>query len=108
MNIIIRKIDRIKVSIREKLNPYLGKFRLARIKPELRDFTIISNNCWAGHVYRYFNLPYNSPTIGLFIFPGDYIKFIYDLEYYISNEIEMIDTNNSKHCKELFAMGGVN
>ncbi|WP_113846262.1 DUF1919 domain-containing protein [Enterococcus durans] len=25
---------------------------------------IISNNCWGGHVYRYFGMKYLSPAIG--------------------------------------------
>lgn len=48
------------------------------------DFTIISNNCFGGIVYRNHHLPYLTPTAGMFIMPKDYIKFIYNLEYYLS------------------------
>lgn len=41
-----------------------------------KSFTILSNNCWGGHVYRYFSLPYLTPTIGLYFYPDDYLKFI--------------------------------
>lgn len=30
------------------------------------DFTIISNNCWGGMMYESYNLPKQSPTVGLF------------------------------------------
>lgn len=33
---------------------------------ENTDFTIISNNCWGGMVYESYNLPKQSPTVGLF------------------------------------------
>ena len=49
-----------------------------------KQFTIISNNCWGGYVYRLFDLRYQSPTIGLFIMPEDYLRFINNLEYYIN------------------------
>lgn len=82
-------LDSAKVKIREKLNPYLAKYR--RRKLNNKNFTIISNNCWGGHVYRYFNLPYDSPTIGLYLFSADYIKFIGNLKYYIEKEITFIN-----------------
>ena len=60
--------------LREYTNPW---FALARRKKLNRaDFTVISNNCWAGSVYRYFGLPYLSPTAGLYFFASDYIKFV--------------------------------
>lgn len=97
-------IDNYRILIREKLNPYLGHLRLklGRINPS---FTIISNNCWAGHVYRYFNIPYQSPTIGLFFFADDYIKFICNLHYYIDSEIVFISAGESKYADELRRRG---
>ena len=44
-----------------------------------KDFTIISNNCFAGIVYRNNALPYNTPTAGLFFMADDYIKFVYNI-----------------------------
>ena len=66
MNKIQANLDALKIKIREELNPYIGRHRASKLKSTR--FTIISNNCWAGHVYRYFNLPYDSPTL-------DYIFF---------------------------------
>lgn len=49
------------------------------------DFSIISNNCWAGTaVYQSFGLKYNTPTVGLGFVDNDYIKFLENLEYYLS------------------------
>lgn len=95
MNTLRYYADSARVKIREILNPYLGSFRLKRggVNPS---FTIISNNCWAGHVYRYFNVPYNSPTIGLFFYSKDYVKFVKNLKYYLSLELEFIPLEESK------------
>lgn len=63
-----------------------------RIKQKLSysNFTIISNNCWGGWVYRYFGLPYSSPTVGLFFLAEDYLRFVSDLKYYMSKELVFI------------------
>lgn len=99
-------LDSAKVKIREKLNPYLAKYR--RRKLNNKNFTIISNNCWGGHVYRYFNLPYDSPTIGLYLFSADYIRFIGNLKYYIEKEITFINYKDSKYKDELVKYNQVN
>ena len=62
-----------------------------------KDFTIISNNCWAGKVYQRYGLPYSSPTVGLFFWAEDYIKFVSNLPYYMSLELSMIPPTESKH-----------
>lgn len=91
--------NKVRIKLREKLNPYLGKRRKTKLINE--NFTIISNNCWAGHVYRYYDLPYLSPTIGCYFFADDYIKFCYNLKYYLSLDIRFINAKHSKYFKEL-------
>lgn len=66
-------------------------------------FTIISNNCWAGHVYRYFNVPYQTPTIGLFFYSDDYVKFVKNLTYYLSLDLNFIKLEDSKWKDDLIA-----
>ena len=67
-----------------------------------KDFTIISNNCWAGKVYQYYKLPYFSPTVGLYFYADDYIRFIKNLKYYISLDLQFISVDESKYCKDLY------
>lgn len=95
----IQIINAFRVKLREKLNPFLGKYR--KNKLENNKVTIISNNCWAGHVYRYFGMKYLSPTIGLYFFADDYIKFCDNLKYYLSQELTFINAENSKHYNEI-------
>ena len=70
------------------MNIYLGKYRNRKLLD--KDITIISNNCWGGHVYRYLGIKYLSPTVGLYFFANDYVKFCEDLKYYISQELKFI------------------
>lgn len=68
---------------------------------KIRNFTIISNNCWAGRVYQYLDMPYLSPTVGLYFFAPDYIKFVSNLKYYLDTPLEFIKAEDSKYFDEL-------
>ena len=95
--------DRFLHKLTEKTNPYLGGLR--RQRGLNSDFTVISNNCWAGSVYRWFNLPYMTPTAGLYFFAEDYLKFLKDLKKLCSMEVEEIKLEESKHRDKLIAKG---
>lgn len=91
-------LHKVKKSIDDiNKNIYEHKRNKNKRKLKNRDFTIISNNCWAGSVYRYFDLPYQTPTVGLYFFAEDYLKFISDLRYYLSLDLEFIDYSQSKY-----------
>ena len=87
---IIEKFNVIfRVKVRDKvINPIMSGRRKRKLKNE--DFTIISNNCWAGHVYRYYNLPYNTPTVGLYFYPDEYIRFLSNLKKYMSMKLTFV------------------
>lgn len=98
-------IDKFRVRFREDiLNPIFGRFRCKFLINN--KFTIISNNCWGGHVYRYFNLAYDSPTIGLYMFSEDYIKFIYNLKEYLNADLRFISYKESRYRDILESRGG--
>ena len=91
--------DAVRVKTREKMNIYLGKYRNRKLSN--KNVTIISNNCWGGHVYRYLGIEYLSPTIGLYFFADDYVKFCKNLKYYIDQELQFISVDESKHKDNL-------
>lgn len=63
-----------------------------------KKFTIISNNCWGGLVYESYNLQKDSPTVGMYFAPTEYLKFISNLKHYINEcEMEFIDPEKSVH-----------
>lgn len=66
-----------------------------------KDFSIISNNCYAGIVYQYLNLQYNTPTIGIYFFAKEYIKFLSNLNYYLDCPLRFIETKQSRYYNEL-------
>ena len=90
---IITKIKRLYIRKTSKIR---------RKKISNSSFTIISNNCWAGFVYQSYGLKYNTPTIGMFFVADDYIKFISNLDYYLSiNEFESVEPTKSKWYNQL-------
>ena len=103
---IKKYLDFAKVKLREELNPYFAGFRRKQLMN--KGFTIISNNCWGGHVYRFFAMPYDSPTIGLYFFSADYIKFVSNLRYYIEQDLTFIDYTESKYKDELLKNNQLN
>lgn len=55
-----------------------------RTKLNNRDFSIICSNCIGGVIYHELGLQFMSPTINLFLYPGDFLKLIYHLEHYLN------------------------
>lgn len=95
----------IQGKMRERTNPLFAKRRCERL--DRCDFSIISNNCWAGSVYRYFGLPYKSPTEGLYFYASDYVKFAADLSHYLASPLEFIDAHESSHYDTLRMRGEI-
>lgn len=95
----IEIINAVRVKLREKTNLFLGKYRKNKLVN--KNVTIISNNCWGGHVYRYLGMEYLSPTIGLYFFADDFVKFCNNLKYYIDQELKFIDAEKSKYYNEI-------
>ncbi len=77
----------------------LAKRQLARLSLRNTDFVIISNNCWGAEIYKYYNKPYNSPFVGLFLFGPDYIKLLENFNYYLNMELKF--ASSSKWIKTL-------
>lgn len=109
-NGIKRRIQKYYKKFKIKLNDISGiPNRLRRYYNrktiKSRDFTIISNNCWAGKVYQYFDMPYLTPTVGLYFFTDDYLKFISNLKYYMGLKLQFISENDSKYKDILLKKG---
>lgn len=86
--------DRVYLKFDHKfIQPIISLFW--RLKNKNKTFSIISNNCWGGGVYQELRVPYNTPTIGLYFYPDDYIKFLKRLKYYCT-DATLSFTNVSK------------
>lgn len=64
-----------------------------------KNFTIVSDDNWGKEVYDAFNIPYQSPFIGIHIFNADFIKLVNDFEHYIDKPITFIHYSDSRHQK---------
>lgn len=95
---MLKKLIGLKETIRLKLRKKYIRLtcNIRRRKLKNLDFTIISNNCWAGFIYQSYGLKYTTPTIGLFIMPDDYIKFITNLKKYLNLKLDFIAPEKSK------------
>ena len=96
-------IDQIADIYEKSSNRLISGWR--RRKLDNTDFSILSNNCWGGHVYRRFGLPYNSPTVGLYFYAAEYILFLKELEKNVYGKLSFIKYNDSKYCKDLEKKG---
>lgn len=47
-------------------------------------------------MYRFYGIPFNSPFVGLFIMPDDYIALLSDLKM-LYEPLQMTDSSNSKY-----------
>ena len=54
--------------------------RIMRARVTNRNFTIISNDCFGGMAYEELGLRYESPFVGLFVPPEDYVRLLRNLK----------------------------
>ena len=92
-------VKKILKEIRLRINKFGSSYRRKKLK--IKNLTIISNNCWAGIVSQYLGIKYYTPTIGLYFFSEEYIKFLERFDYYIKQKLEIRDTKDSKYYDEM-------
>ena len=100
---IKRKLNNFHKQFVKKVRTIFYEIRRFFVKRSVksRDFTVISNNCWAGRLYQYLDMPYLSPTAGLYFFAPDYIKFVSDLRRYLDTPLRFIKPEESKYFEKI-------
>ena len=58
--------------------------RIVKKKVNISDVSLISQNCVGGVIYHDVKQKFLSPTVNLYILPKDFIKFVNNLDYYLS------------------------
>ena len=96
---IILENTYIRYKVMNIINKLLANYRKKTLNNT--NFSIISNNCWGGCAYSYYGLPYLSPTVGCYIFADDYLKFIKNLRYYLSLDLQFITYKESRYKESL-------
>lgn len=79
------------LKLREKIN------LLNREKLKNTSFSVISSNCNGAFILHDLGLRFNSPTVNLFLYPKDFIKFVKNLKHYINLELEFIKKENIEY-----------
>lgn len=103
INKIIRQIKQIEFiklthdkfrdyKVQRKIAPYVKTLR------EIfdREYSVITPNCFGGHVVQDLKMRYNTPTAGLYFMYPDYIEFLKDIKYYLT-EAKIQFVNESKY-----------
>lgn len=99
-------IDKLASVYEEVSNRTFADIR--RNKLNNTDFSIISNNCWGGHVYRRYGLLYSSPTIGMYFYSEEYIKLLRNLDRNLFLPFSVVNANESKYYQDLLRKGQKN
>lgn len=77
------------------------------IKVRNSKITILSNNCWAGLCYHYLDLEFESPTINMFFEGSQFIKFVSNLDYYLSVPLEFIEMRYEKNLNRNYPIAKI-
>lgn len=64
----------------------------ARMKTQLREqnFSVISQNCIGGVLYHDMEHPFLSPTVNLYLSSADFVRFVLNLDHYLSLDPVMV------------------
>lgn len=96
----------IEVYARRKMRKHFKVFaEKDRSALKNKDFVIITNNCWAGQVYQWYQLPYNTPFVGLFIYGPCYIKLLKNFDYYMAQELKFAAESKYKDRAKIYPVG---
>ena len=57
----------------------------------VENISFISQNCIGGIIYHDMEQKFLTPTINLYLMANDFVKFVENLEYYLNQELIMLD-----------------
>lgn len=56
-------------------------------------FSIISDDCWGGQIYRQYRIQYSTPTVGLYINIPEYINFLRNIKSEQITNLQFLSTD---------------
>lgn len=65
--------------------------KLNKLKLYNNSFSVISSNCIGGFILHDLGMRFNSPFINLWMKPGDFIKYLKNIEYYNKCNLSFIE-----------------
>jgi uncharacterized protein (DUF1919 family) len=73
-----------------------------------KEFILVSNNCWGYQLYSQLNRTYNTPFVGLFLYPDCYIKLLNDFENNLLTPLTFIEKSKYSQEKLNYPIGTIN
>lgn len=87
----------LKKTLQKLYSNLFSRYESKRLKKV--PFAIISNNCWGHELYKSTRREYNTPFIGLFMFPECYLALLRNFDKLINNELKF--SSQSKYFNTL-------
>lgn len=78
-------MERIKRQFRRIYNKIIGR------KLNNKEFSIIASNCNGAFLLHDLGLRFNSPFVNLWMKPDDFIRFLTDIDHYLSCEMTFVE-----------------
>jgi len=76
----------LKDKLRDSRNALFSLYEIKRLKN--KSYVLVTNNCWGYELYNSTGREYNTPFIGLFLFPECYVRFLENFEDCLTAEIK--------------------
>ena len=67
----------------------LYRYAIQRRRLKNKDFSLLSNNCLGAIYMHAIHQPFLTPMVNAGMVPSDFIKFLNNLDYYLSLDVEM-------------------
>lgn len=67
----------------------------------MRDFCIISNDCWSNKLYEKLEMAYTTPFINIFFHPDDFLKMLHGLKSYLSSPLSFVGVSRHDSINRL-------
>lgn len=78
-----------------------ASYRYDRGRIKKCDFTIISNDCWGGQIYKNLGLKYLTPFVGLMVMAPCYIELLTDAPTYLKSSIRFKSESKYEYINTL-------
>lgn len=68
-------------------------------------FILVSNNCWGNELYSDLGRKYNSPFVGLFLYPDCYLQLLEDFDSVIASKLEFVKRSRYFDTQSSYPVG---
>lgn len=96
-------VPSIKRQLQRGRDQLLANYEQRRLK--LKPYVIISNNCWGYELYQATGREYNTPFIGLFLFPDCYLRLLENFDGLIAQPLRFKEQSKYYAQKKHYPIG---